>query len=127
MIAEAPDVPGAMTVGKDRAEALERLQDALVLMLSGCVGQSKPIPRPSKPRRGQSTVSPPPLVTAKLALYQVMRRRGISQAQLAARLGCDLRQIRRLLDLDHPSKVEQIETVLRALGKRLVLDVRSAA
>lgn len=65
------------------------LQDALVLMLSGCVQRGKPIPRPSKSRRGQP--------------------------------------VRRLLDLDHPSKVEQIETALRALGKRLVLHVRDAA
>ena len=38
IIAEIPDIPGAMTVGRDRAQARERIQDALVVMLSGLNG-----------------------------------------------------------------------------------------
>ncbi|MEI2782619.1 MAG: hypothetical protein V9H25_15725 [Candidatus Competibacter sp.] len=33
----------------------------------------------------------------------------------------------RLLSLHHKSRIEQIETALAALGKRLVVDVREAA
>ena len=126
-IAEVVDVPGAVTVGKDRVQALERLQDALVAMLSGFVDQKMPIPGPSKPKRGDLTVALPPMVAAKLAIYQAMREGNITQLELAGRLDCDGRQVRRLLDLDHNSRLDQVEAALRALGKRLVVDVENAA
>ena len=34
VIAMAPDVPGVMTVGGNRAEALERVEGALIVVLS---------------------------------------------------------------------------------------------
>ena len=47
VIAEVPDVPGTMTVGKDKAEALQRIQDALVATLATYVNERKPLPKPS--------------------------------------------------------------------------------
>jgi hypothetical protein len=51
----------------------------------------------------------------------------LDPAALAEGLGCDPRQPRRLLDLDHRSRLDQLEAALTALGKRLVLEVRDAA
>jgi len=45
----------------------------------------------------------------------------------AARLGCDPRQVRRLLNLDHRSRLDQLEKALKALGLQLILEVRQAA
>ena len=67
------------------------------------------------------------MVAAKLAIYDAMRHQGMTSSALAARLGCDPRQVRRLLDLDHASTLAQLERALAALGKRLVLEVRNAA
>ena len=127
IIAEVVDVPGAITVGKNRAAALDQAQDALVAMLNGYMAEKKLIPAPSRPKRGQPTVTLPPMVAAKLAIYQAMQVGNITQLELAARLGCDGRQVRRLLDLDHNSRLDQLEAALRALGKRLVVDVQNAA
>lgn len=127
VIAEVPDVPGTMTVGKDRAEALERVQDALIAMLSGYMDQKMAIPPPSKPKKGQPAIALSPMVSGKLAIYQAMRARRLTQSELAERLGCDARQVRRLLDLDHNSRLDHLEAALRALEKRLVVDVRDAA
>jgi antitoxin HicB len=126
-VAEVPDVPGTLTVGSSRQEALEWIQDALVVALSGYVEARKDIPPPSRPRRGQPVVALPPLVAIKLVLYQAMRDQGLSQAELARRLGCDPRQVRRLLDLDHNSRLDLLERALKAVGKRLVVDIRDAA
>jgi antitoxin HicB len=52
---------------------------------------------------------------------------GFTPPGLALRLGCDPRQVRRLLDLDHRSRLDQLEATLAAFGKRLVLEVRHAA
>ena len=127
VIAEIPDIPGSMTFGKDRAQALERIQDAVVVMLSGLMAQGEPVPAPSTQKKGQITVSLPPMVAAKLAIYQAMRANGLTQSDLARRLRCDPKQVRRLLDLDHNSRFDHLEAALSALGKKLVVDVRDAA
>jgi hypothetical protein len=69
-------------------------------------------------------VTLPPLVAAKLALYEAMREQKVSGADLAARIGMAEAAVRRLLDLDHRSHVDQVEAALRCLGKRL--EVRGA-
>ena len=101
VIAEAADVAGAFTAGRTAEQAIARIQDALVVMLTSCMEQRKPIPTPSRPRRAQAVATLPPMVSAKLGLYQAMRRQGVTQSQLAARLGLDPRQVRRLLDLEY--------------------------
>jgi antitoxin HicB len=56
-----------------------------------------------------------------------MRDARLTQSALAERLGCDPRQVRRLLDLDHNSRLDQLEAALAALGKRLIIEVQDAA
>ena len=121
-----PDVRGARTWGDDEAAALSLAEDCLIAALGGCVELDEPIPKPS-PARGRPTVSLPPLVAAKLALYEAMRAQGVSREDLAARLGMAEPALRRLLDLDHRSHLDQLEAALRCLGKRLELTVRDAA
>ncbi|MFZ2316083.1 MAG: type II toxin-antitoxin system HicB family antitoxin [Gammaproteobacteria bacterium] len=124
IIAEFPDVPEAMTVGSDNDNALEWAQDALVVALSGYLDERIDIPQPSRPKAGQKTVALPPLIASKLAIYQAMREQGITQSELADKLHCDARQIRRLLDLDHHSRMDFIDDALHELGKMLVVDIQ---
>lgn len=124
IIAEFPDVPEAMTIGSDKDNALEWAQDALVVALSGYLDDRRDIPKPSKPKAGQKSVALPPLIASKLAIYQAMRDQGITQTDLASRLHCDARQVRRLLDLDHHSRMDFIDDALHELGKMLVVDIR---
>ena len=127
IIAQAVDVPGALTLGNDEADAIEQAADALITLFAYFMAEGHSIPQPSRPRPGQPSAVLPPMVAAKLAIYEVMRRQGLTQAALAKRLGCDPRQVRRLLDLDHASTLAQLERALAALGKRLVLEVKDAA
>ena len=124
IIAEFPDVPEAMTVGSDEDNALEWAQDALVVALSGYLDERIDIPQPSRSKAGQKTVVLPPLIASKLAIYQAMRDQGITQSDLADKLHCDARQIRRLLDLDHHSRMDFIDDALHELGKILVVDIQ---
>ena len=98
-----------------------------MVALSGYLDDHRDIPQPSQPQRGQHIVALPPLVALKLAIYQAMRDQGLSQSELAKRLGCDSRQVRRLLDLDHNSRLDLLSEALEALGKRLVIEVADAA
>jgi antitoxin HicB len=121
-----PDVKRAATDGADQTEALTNASDCLIAALIGYISSREPIPRPS-PARGRSTVTLPPLVAAKLALYSAMREQHVSNADLAERMSEGEPQVRRLLDLDHRSDIGQIEAALAALGKRLEIAVRDAA
>lgn len=122
-----PDVPGAVTDGGTEAEALAEAADCLVAALGGYIELRRDIPTPTRPKRGQPVVTVPPLVSAKLALYQSMREASVTRVALAGRLGVSEGAVRRLLDLDHRSHIGQVEAALAALGKRLVVEVRDAA
>lgn len=122
-----PDFPEAQTFGDDEAEALASAVDALETAIIGRMSDREKIPAPSRPKRGQRTVALPALAAAKVALYEAMRRQGITKAELGRRLHWHMPQVDRLLDLRHASRLDQLETALAKLGKRLVLEVRRAA
>ena len=118
-----PDVPEAITQGEDEDEALMYAIDALETALSFYVDDRKPLPVPSKPKRGQKTVRPSALECAKLGVYQAMTEQGIKKAELARRLGWHMPQVDRLFDLKHASRLDQIEAAARALGKHVEVSV----
>jgi len=75
---------------------------------------------------GRVLISLPTLVAAKLALYEAMRKGGISNVELGRQLGISEGAVRRLLDLDHRSHIGQVELALQILGHRLVTTVQAA-
>lgn len=117
------DVPEAITAGANEAEALDRAQDALMVALSGYLDNGRSLPVPSKAKRGQPVVVLPPRVAIKLAINEAMREQAMTQAQLGEHLNIDGRQVRRILDLDHESKLSQLEAALAALGLRAAVSV----
>jgi len=121
------DVPEATTCGDTLAEALDLAQDALVVALSCYLDDGRKLPTASKPERGQPVVAVPPRAAIKLAIHEAMRTQGITQAQLAERLCIDGRQVRRVLDLDHESKLSALEAALAALGLRAEISVSKVA
>ncbi|MCX6634135.1 MAG: hypothetical protein NT090_03460 [Acidobacteria bacterium] len=72
-------------------------------------------------------VSLPLLSEAKVRLYCSMRSAKVCKAELARRLGCHMPQIDRLLDLNHTSRIGQVEAAFRALDKQIVIDIRDRA
>jgi antitoxin HicB len=114
-----PDLPEAITQGENELEGLEEATDALGEALAGRIRRGDEIPQPSQLRRGQRSVAPTPLMAAKAALYLQLRASRLTRSDLARVLGCDVREVRRLLDPRHPSKLSRIARALAALGGRL--------
>jgi antitoxin HicB len=117
-------LPGA-TFGATESEALARAEGLLETALSVFVDEGVPTPEPSAD--GRPLVFPHPLVAAKLALHDAMLAAGITNVELARRLGIDEKAVRRLRDPLHRSHIGQVETALRQLGKRLEVQVVEAA
>lgn len=56
-----------------------------------------------------------------------MREAKVSKAELCRRLGWNMPQVARLLDLRHASRLDLVDRALAALGKRPEVTVRDAA
>ena len=126
ILAEVPDVTGALTFGEDREEALLRAADAIETVLIAYMADRRDIPMPRAGTKGPFATLPA-LTEAKLALYTAMRNAKVCKAELARRLNCHMPQVDRLLDLRHASRLDQLEGAFRALGKQLSVQVSEAA
>ena len=117
-----PDIPEAHTMGIDREEALRMAKEALELAMEFYFDDNRPVPLPSAPKRGQAIVELSPSVAAKVLLLNVMLRQKVRPIDLAQRLGTTRQEVNRLTNLRHATKIDRIDSALRALGKRLILD-----
>jgi antitoxin HicB len=122
-----PDVREAITEGESLEEAMRSAEEALELALTFYVEASKDLPQPGPLKRGMRMVSVPPLSEAKFILYEALRSAGIRKIELARRLGCSPSQVDRLLDIQHKSKLDQLQAAFAALGKRLSIHVQDLA
>ena len=126
-LVEFVDPPRVATDGRDDHEAMEEAMDALGSDLSIRMSRREEIPAPSSAKRGLRLVSVPLGLAPKLALYLAMRDQRVNNSELARRLGVDERVIRRLLNPEHASKPDRIQSALTALGKQLTVEIRDAA
>jgi antitoxin HicB len=124
-----PDLPNATTQGESLEDAREMAVDALRTLFLGQIAHSEPVPPPGKERRGKKfhAISLPALDSAKVELYRAFRSSGMRKARLAAGMRIPRAHVDRLFNLNHASRLDQIEAAFRVLGKTLVLDVKSAA
>jgi antitoxin HicB len=127
VLASFPDFPEAHTFGDDEHEALARAADLLQDVLADYIESRRDVPRPSRGKRRAASLILPVLTEAKVGLYMEMRASRVRKADLARRLGCHMRQVDRLLDLRHASRLDQIEAAFAALHKRVVIEIRDAA
>ena len=121
------DFPEAITQGNGERDALWQAADCLEEAIAGRIADGGEIPRASRAARGERLIPVPAPMAAKAALYLAMREAGMTNAQLARKLGCDEKEVRRMLDPRHPTKLPRIKEALDVFGKRLVVSVEEAA
>jgi antitoxin HicB len=129
-----PDAPGhvvtcrdlpVVTWGETLAAAMAMAADAIATVLSDLPPEDWP--KPSLAQPGEVVVALPPLLAAKTALWSAMVERDVSKSELARRLGCDEKEVRRLLSFKHRSQIDRVAAALACLGKRLVVELEDAA
>jgi antitoxin HicB len=91
------------------------------------IANRKPIPEPSAAKGKQRLIAVPLWIAPKVALYRALQEQGISNSELARRLGVRETIVRRMLDPDHATKSARLEGALRAVGKRLLVAIDDAA
>ncbi|MDX2020983.1 MAG: type II toxin-antitoxin system HicB family antitoxin [Deltaproteobacteria bacterium] len=122
-----PDLPGAATDGADSREALEEAIDCLGSYISVSMSRRETIPPASAPKARQRLIPVPLWIAPKFALYQELRAQGVTNRELARRLGVTEAVVRRMLNPNHASKPGKIEMALAALNRRVELSIADAA
>ena len=120
-----PDVPEAITQGDDVPEALQQAADCLEEAMAGRIRRYESIPAASPVGPDQYAIPVLAQTAAKAALYLAIRHANITKTELAERLDCDEKEVRRLLDPRHASKLSRLESALAALGQHLVISVKA--
>lgn len=127
LLVTSPDFPELTTFGEGREEAIARAVDAFEEAISARMHSRLDIPTPSDGEMYADYAMLPTLTTVKLMLYQGMRDRGVGKAELARRLGWHLPQVDRVLNVQHSSRLEQMDAALGAIGLRLDVTARESA
>lgn len=121
------DLPEVITQGDDLQEALEQAADAMAEAFAARIEGELDFPAPTAPKRQERRVSPPAEMVAKAALFVAMTEAGISKVELASRLGVNEKEVRRMLDPRHSTRLPRLDDAIRALGKKLTVRLETAA
>ncbi len=119
------DIPEALTGGKTVEEAREMAADALLTSMDFYFEDRRPVPAPSKAKKGEELISLPASVSAKVLLLNAMLEQGVTPSELARRLGTRPQDVNRIMDLGHTTKIDTIAAAFEAIDRHLELSVGS--
>jgi len=116
-------LPEAITQGDTEAEALIEATDCLEEAIAARIDDKLDLPEPSPSQTNEHIVILPIQTALKAALYLTMKEAAITKVQLARLLEVDEKEVRRILDPRHGTKLSTIERALAALGKQIELQL----
>lgn len=118
------DIPEAITQGDSIEEALEEAADCLEEAIAGRIDDEMAIPYPSDIKPENEYLVYVPLQTAmKAAIVLALQESNTSKVELAHELNVAPREVRRILDPHHDTKVRRMEKTLKVLGKEPTLSI----
>jgi antitoxin HicB len=119
-----PDLPEVTTFGESEADVLKRAHAAIEEALAARIADGLEIPLPRK--NTSRAFRLPSSSFLKVLLYLEAKHAGISRAEIARRLGWHRNSVDRLFQLDHASKLDQIEKAFGAINRTLELEIEDA-
>ena len=123
-----PDFDWGVTQGDSELDGRDMALDALLIIIRENIRNGEIVPHPSKPRgRKYRMIRLPALASAKVELYQAFLTSRIRKSDLARRMGISKVNVDRLFDLNHHSRLDQLEAACKVLGKDLAIHIRDAA
>ncbi len=117
------DLPEAITQGENIEDALHEAADCLEEAIANRIIRRLTIPVPSQPASNEYLVTIPLQTSLKAAIWLAMQEKNLNQTEFAKTLGVNEKEVRRILDPSHNSKLETLERSLITLGKRPFLYV----
>ena len=112
------DLPEAIAAGATEADALREMGKAIVAAVRGRMKDGMDLSPPAI-RGDDPRIALPTRLAAKAAVYSAWRASGLSKVALGERIGRSETEVRRLLDPDYGTKLDQLGEAAAALGGRL--------
>lgn len=120
-------LPEAIASGPTEAEALHEMGEAVAAAVRGRIKDGMDLePATIALQVECHPVALPARLAAKAAVYAAWKRSGLTKATLAERIGRGETEVRRILDPDHGTKLDQLEEAAAALGGRLRVNFEAA-
>jgi predicted RNase H-like HicB family nuclease/DNA-binding XRE family transcriptional regulator len=116
------DAPGCVTQGRSEAKALAAASEALSGWLEAHLVDGRSPPRPTK-SRGAHAVTVDPQLAVAVALRWARIDAGLTQAQLAAKVGVSQQQVAKLERPGANPSIATLRKIASALGARLELEL----
>lgn len=131
-LAEFPDAPGCQTFGQSPHELRRNAKEALEGWLEAHLVDGKAPPRPARRHRAPDgmkalKVFVAPSLSASLNIRWTRQDLGLSQKQLAERLGVSQQQIAKLENPDENPTLRSLDEVAKGLGLEMDLSFAPAA
>jgi antitoxin HicB len=120
------DVPEVVTEGEGMEEAVLHAREALEFALLTYPQRGLPLPQATPLQKSEIQIAVAPDMAAKLAVLEAFREAGLSKLELARLLHKDEREIRRILDPHHATKLASLSQALKVMGKKLVVTMEAA-
>lgn len=117
------DLPEAITQGDSVEIALQEACDCIEEAIAARIDDRLDIPKPSELLENEYLITVPMQTALKAALIVAMSESKMNQVQLANALDVDEKEVRRILDPHHGTKLATMERTLNVLGKKAVLYV----
>jgi antitoxin HicB len=117
------DLPEAITQGDSVEFALQEALDCIEEAIAARIDDRLNIPKPSELLENEYLVTVPMQTALKAALIMAMSESKMNQVQLAHALSVDEKEVRRILNPRHATKLATMERTLNVLGKKAVLYV----
>jgi antitoxin HicB len=111
-----PALPEVTTFGETSEDSLRNARHAIEEALAARIAAGAEVPAGEEPTKGMGWARLAALPALKVDLYEALREAGITRAELARRLDWNRNSVDRLFQLDHESRLEQIEAAAAALG-----------
>lgn len=116
------DAPGCVTQGTSRVKAIASAHEALAGWLEAHLLDGRSPPKP-KGRRGTLPIAVDPQLAIAVTLRCKRLDAGLTQAQLAARIGVSQQQVAKLERPGANPSVATLRKIAKALGARLELEL----
>jgi antitoxin HicB len=123
VLVTSPDFSELITFGETREEALDHAVGAFREAIAGRIHYKEAIPQPSRIRASDDFITLPLQTEMKVRMYESMLESGIKKSQLARKMKLHRQEIERLLDFEHATSLNKIESAFAAMGKRLHIEV----
>ncbi len=112
-------------MGRRLEEALFEAIDCVDEVIAGIIERGESLPEYEHAKEGQYPVELSAHMAIKAALYCAMKDDGVTKVAMAKMIERNEKEVRRMLDPHHNTKLKSLEYALHKIGRRLKVEMVS--